>query len=321
MSDLGEFQLIERFFKRPARRQPLGVGDDCALLQPRPGHHLAISTDMLVEGRHFFADVAPRALGHKALAVNLSDLAACGARPVAFQLALSLPKAEEGWLSELSQGMLGLADAWACELLGGDTTAGPLNLCITVLGEVPQGQALLRSGARPGDQVWVSGVLGDARMGLDGLTGHLALDDAASHAGRQALEWPQPRIALGLALRGVATAAMDLSDGLAGDLPHLLRASCVGADIRADWLPRSAHLARLPEADQWRCQISGGDDYELLFTAPPHAAPAIQAAGRDSGTPVTCIGTIRQEPGLTWWRQQDERLPDLGLSGYDHFAR
>ena len=210
---MGEFDLIARYFTRPVRRAALGVGDDCALLALAPGMQLAVSSDMLVEGRHFFADVAPEALGHKALAVNLSDLAACGARPLAFTLALALPHIDEAWLAGFSRGLLALADEHACELIGGDTTQGPLNICITVFGEVPAGQALLRSGARPGDDLYVSGTLGDARLALEALQGRITLPADLLAQARQRLERPTPRVALGQALRGVASSAMDVSDG------------------------------------------------------------------------------------------------------------
>ena len=223
---MGEFDLIARYFTRPVRRAVLGVGDDCALLQPRAGIQLAISSDMLVEGRHFFAGTDAYRLGHKALAVNLSDLAACGAQPVAFTLALALPRVDEPWLQAFSSGLLALADAHGCELIGGDTTQGPLNICITVFGEVPAGQALLRSGARAGDDLYVSGHLGDARLALECLLGHLALPPALLAPAQQRLEAPTPRVALGQALRGIASAALDVSDGLLGDLGHLLRVRC-----------------------------------------------------------------------------------------------
>ena len=232
---MNEFDLIARYFTRPARRAALGVGDDCALLQPAPGMQLAISSDMLVEGRHFFADVDPAALGHKALAVNLSDLAACGATPLAFTLALALPRVDEVWLQGFSQGLFALADAHGCELVGGDTTQGPLNICITVFGEVPvvnsKSQALLRSGAGAGDDVYVSGTLGDARLALDALRGRLTLPAELLAQARLRLERPTPRVALGQALRGVASAALDLSDGLLGDLRHILKASGVVATL------------------------------------------------------------------------------------------
>jgi thiamine-monophosphate kinase len=199
---IGEFDLIQRWFMRPAKRSPLGVGDDCALLQPAPGMQLAVSTDTLVEGRHFLSTVAPERLGHKALAVNLSDLAACGATPLAFTLALTMPRIDEAFLDGFARGLFALADAQGIEVVGGDTTAGPLNICIAVFGEVPAGQALLRSGARVGDELWVSGSLGDARLALEVFRGTVTLDGAAFEAVRARMELPTPRVALGIALRG-----------------------------------------------------------------------------------------------------------------------
>src|SRR5688572_25764437 len=203
---MGEFDLIARYFTRPAQRSPLGVGDDCALLAPAPGMQLAVSCDMLVEGRHFLATVDPARLAHKALAVNLSDLAACGAKPLAFTLALSLPGVDEAWLAGFSRGLFALADAHGCELVGGDTTRGPLNICITVFGEVPAGAALLRSGAGVGDDIWVSGTLGDARLALEMFRGTLALPADVFAQARMRMEQPTPRVALGQALRGIASA-------------------------------------------------------------------------------------------------------------------
>ena len=201
---MGEFELIERFFQRPARRAVLGVGDDCALIQPTAGQQLAISSDMLVEGRHFLSTVDPVRLGHKALAVNLSDLAACGATPVAFTLALALPRADHGWLEGFSRGLYRLADTHGCELIGGDTTQGPLTIAITVFGEVPPDQALLRHAAEVGDDIWVSGTLGDARLALEVFRGHQSLPGEAFERCRLRMELPTPRVALGLALRGIA---------------------------------------------------------------------------------------------------------------------
>ncbi|MGV8804975.1 MAG: thiamine-phosphate kinase [Polaromonas sp.] len=328
---MGEFDLIARYFTRPATRAALGVGDDCALLRPTPGTQLAVSSDMLVEGRHFFTDVDPAALGHKALAVNLSDLAACGATPVAFTLALALPRANEAWLAPFSRGLLALADAHGCELVGGDTTQGPLNICITVFGEVPvvngKSQALLRSGARAGDDIYVSGTLGDARLALDALRGVLALPADVLAQARQRLERPTPRVALGQALRGVATAALDLSDGLTGDLHHILKASGVGAtldtSVAIGLIAASAHPAcatgLFSLEQRLQCVLSGGDDYELAFTAPASARAAVQAAARQADTPVTRIGRIDAEPGL---RLIDADGQSLGgqFASFDHFS-
>lgn len=324
---MGEFDLIERFFKRPARRAALGVGDDCALLQPAPGTQLAISCDMLVEGRHFLHTVDPFKLGHKALAVNLSDLAACGAKPLAFTLALALPRADEAWLEPFSRGLLALADAHGCELIGGDTTQGPLNICVTVFGEVPQGQALLRSGAKAGDDIYVSGTLGDARLALEVFRGTLSLPAELFEAARARLEQPTPRVALGLALRGVASAAIDVSDGLLGDLGHVLQASGVGAHIDTaaaiHLMASSAHAAwastRIDLEQQLNCVLAGGDDYELAFTAPAAARAAVQAAAQQAQTPITRIGQIEAAPGLRLLDARGQPL-ERRYASFDHFA-
>ncbi|MDF1481081.1 thiamine-phosphate kinase [Extensimonas sp. H3M7-6] len=344
---MGEFELIARYFTRPvpapapgpAGRVVLGVGDDCALLAPAPGMQLAISSDMLVEGRHFFADVAPERLGHKALAVNLSDLAACGARPLAFTLALALPEADEDWLAGFARGLFALADAHGCALVGGDTTQGPRNLSITVLGEVPAGQALLRSGARPGDDVYVSGTLGDAALALAALQGrlpaHWRLPPTVLAAARARLEQPTPRVALGLALRGVASSAIDVSDGLLGDLGHILQASGVGAciDCSVTTLLIAAY-AELSSASGLfdsefdpatdgeflrRCTLAGGDDYELLFTTAPARRAAVAAAALSSATPVTRIGRIEAQPGLRLVDGKGRPVP-ARYASFDHFA-
>ena len=334
MPTVGEFDLIERYFKRPARRAVLGVGDDCALLQPAPGTQLAISSDMLVAGRHFFPDVNPRHLGHKALAVNLSDLAACGAKPLAFTLALALPEADEAWLAPFSEGLLALADAHDCELVGGDTTQGPLNICITVFGEVPvvngQSQALLRSGAQPGDDLYVSGTLGDARLALEVLQGQLTVPDTVLAAARLRLECPTPRVALGQALRGVATAALDVSDGLLGDLGHILKPSRVGATVdvdlatalmatRANDIKTSAHFgAPIEPAQRRHWALAGGDDYELLFTAPAARRDAVAAAALASHTLVNRIGHIDAEPGMRLRDAQGRPVANT-FASFDHF--
>jgi thiamine-monophosphate kinase len=343
---MGEFDLIKRFFTRPTPRAVLGVGDDCALLQAAPGMQQAVSTDMLVSGRHFFPDVDPRALGHKSLAVNLSDLAACGASPVAFTLALALPHADAAWLEPFSQGLLALADLHGCELIGGDTTQGPLNICITVFGEVPPGQALLRSGALVGDDVYVSGTLGDASLALAQLLRERedkTVPEAPAGAAlpqlcaadlaqaRQRLEWPTPRVALGLALRGIATAAADISDGLLGDLGHILERSGVGATLdttAAIGLLGAQHYSAQTRA--WLASealrpsvlqhvLSGGDDYELVFTAPVTRRAAVQTAASTSQTPVTRIGQIDAQPGLRLLDAQGQAL-DHRLRSFDHFA-
>lgn len=322
---LGEFDLIRRFFQRPVQRSPLGVGDDCALLAPRAGMQLAISSDMLVQGRHFLPNVHPRLLGHKALAVNLSDLAACGAQPLAFTLALALPRADAAWCEAFSAGLLALADAHHCELVGGDTTQGPLNICITVIGEVPSGQAILRSGAQVGDDLWVSGTLGDARLALDALQRQHMLPAPVLAQARQRLEAPTPRVALGQALRGIATSAIDISDGLLGDLGHILQANGVGASVDVGTTRQLLHAGHHPLMSAMAisrldaCTLAGGDDYELCFTAPPEQRAAVEAAARATDTPVTCIGSIEAQHGLRVLgpdgRPLTQRWP-----GFDHFA-
>lgn len=327
---MGEFDLIARYFTRPpvpGSAVAVGVGDDCAVLQPAPGMQLAVSSDMLVQGRHFFADVDPRSLGHKALAVNLSDLAACGAEPLGFTLALALPEANPAWLEPFAHGLLALADAHGCQLVGGDTTAGPLNICITVFGQVPRGQALLRSGAQVGDDIWVSGTLGDACLALQALQGQVTLPPELLERARQRLEWPTPRVALGQALRGVASAALDVSDGLLGDLGHVLKSSRVGAEIDVHITTDLLASGALQESAKgifdaetmMPCALAGGDDYELVFTAPAARRAAVQAASSASGTQVTRIGRITPAPGLRLLDRTGQPLPGR-FASFDHFA-
>ncbi|MBL8383594.1 MAG: thiamine-phosphate kinase, partial [Burkholderiales bacterium] len=272
-----EFELIERHFTRTARRARLGVGDDCALFAGPAGHETVVTTDLLASGTHFLADTDPRRLGHKALAVNLSDLAAMGATPRYFLLALALPEARTEWIEPFAAGMFALAERHGVELIGGDTTRGALTICITAIGEVPDGQAIRRDGAASGDDVWVSGTLGDAALGLLALRGEAMLDGAerAFCVGR--LESPEPRVDLGLALRGVATSMVDLSDGLAGDLAHIARRSGLSARLNADALPFSFAVLGQGRERRLRCALAGGDDYELCFTAPVDARDLVIA--------------------------------------------
>jgi len=319
---LSEFDLIAQYFTRPvrhARRVALGVGDDCALLSPSPGMHLAISSDMLVEGRHFFSDADPLTLGHKCLAVNLSDLAAMGAQPVGFTLALALPKAEPAWLEPFSKGMLALADQHHCELIGGDTTKGPLNICITVFGDVPAGQALRRDGAQAGDDIWISGTLGDARLALAACRQELALDATQCEPASTRLHAPTPRVALGIALRGIANAAIDISDGLIGDLAHILKRSQVGATLAVDALPVGPVLMQQALELRRHFALAGGDDYELCFTAPVARRGEVLACAQRAGTEVTRVGSIDAEPGLRLIDRTAAPL-DLRLNSFDHFA-
>lgn len=320
---MGEFDLIARYFSRPAKHAVLGVGDDCALWQPQAGMQLAISSDMLVEGRHFLSTVVPQRLGHKALAVNLSDLAACGARPLAFTLALSMPRVDEAWLQGFSHGLFALAQAHGCELVGGDTTQGPLNVCITVFGEVPPGDALLRSAAQVGDDIYVSGQVGDARLALEVFRGHAQLAPDLFEAARKRLEQPTPRVALGMALRGIANACIDISDGLIGDLGHVLSASGVGAVINTDWVSDSAAISdavhSLPLHKRLDMALAGGDDHELLFTAAPDQAQAVQEAANESGVSVTCIGHVRAGKQLQVLDAHGVAMSRRFVS-FDHFS-
>jgi thiamine-monophosphate kinase len=320
---MGEFELINSYFKRPTRHAVLGGGDDCALLAPGAGHQWAISTDMLVEGRHFLSTVDPRLLGHKALAVNLSDLAACGAQPVAFTLALSLPRADKHWVERFSNGLYEEAEAHGCELIGGDTTRGPLNICITVFGQVPVGQALLRQAAEPGDDIYISGQVGDARMALEVFRGQLELSGEAFARCRARMEQPTPRVALGMALRPLAHAAIDVSDGLLGDLGHILARSGCGAQIETRWLEgsdaTSPDLLSLSWNRRLDMALAGGDDYELLFTAPRAMRERIHAAGHDCDVPVTRIGEITEQPGMRVLDPQGQPLLRR-FASFDHFA-
>ncbi len=306
---MGEFDLIAKYFDR---RPEQGIGDDCAIFTPTAGTQLCISSDMLVEGRHFFADVNPEALGHKALAVNLSDLAACGATPRAFTLALALPEVNEAWLEGFSRGLFALADLHGCTLIGGDTTKGPLNICITVFGEVPHGEAMLRSGAKVGDDIYVSGTdvdhVGQARLALEIMRGNIKADAETLASVRHRLERPTPRVKLGVALRSIATSCIDVSDGLLGDLGHILKASNVGASVQTAWIKGSLDFA-----------LAGGDDYELLFTAPQDKRDALQAIASKTSTKVTYIGQVSRELGL---RVLDEAGLPIGksFSSFDHFS-
>ena len=321
---MGEFDLIARYFTRAPRHAVLGVGDDCALLQPQPGMQWAISSDMLVDGRHFLSTTSPARLGHKALAVNLSDLAACGAKPVGFTLALALPQMDEAWLQGFSQGLWALADEHGCELVGGDTTQGPLNICITVFGEVPPGDAMLRQHALAGDDIYVSGTVGDARLALEVFRGTWRLEAEHFETARMRMEQPTPRVSLGQALRGVANAAIDISDGLVGDLGHILKRSKVGAVLTTDWVADSAAISSamqtLPLSRRLDYALAGGDDYELLFTAAPDQADAVQEAANDCGVPVTCIGRIMPTPGLQVMDAQGVAM-SRRFASFDHFAR
>ena len=316
---MSEFALIRTFFADigPGRADvALGVGDDCALLTIPPGHELAVSLDTLVVGIHFFPDCDPAAIGHKALAVGLSDLAAMGAEPAWSTLALTLPTGDADWLRTFSAGFAALSHRHGIRLVGGDTTRGPLSVTVQVHGLVPVGAAVRRSGARPGDLIGVSGTLGDAGLALRGLLAGNEVEPAL----RQRLECPTPRVDLGLRLRGLATAMLDLTDGLAGDLGHILTASGVGAELELARLPLSAPVAEVIEQTaDWSLPLSAGDDYELCFCVPPERFDALRSLAAGLHCPVQAVGRIRAEPGLIC------RLPDGGIltingAGYDHFV-
>lgn len=315
----GEFELIARHFVTPVAHTDLGVGDDAALMRVRPGMQLLVSSDMLVEGTHFLPEVDPFLLGWKTAAVNISDLAAMGAEPRWITLALSLPRADEAWVAALAKGFHACCHDYAVDWVGGDTTRGPLNLCATILGEVPQGEAIRRDGASPGDDIWVSGEPGLAALGLAALLEGLDLG-ADRERCLMRLHKPTPRVALGCALRGVASAMLDVSDGVLGDLRHILERSKVGAVLEESALP----LQFLVQACQnpqraLKAFLSGGDDYELLFTAPTERAAQVRALARQVGVTVTPIGQIQAEPGVCL-HQADGSQRVLEAGGYDHFA-
>jgi len=316
-----EFDLIGRYFTRAAPADVLGVGDDCAMFPVPAGRHVATSVDLLLEGRHFFSDVDPRALGHKSLAVNLSDLAAMGASPLGCVLGIGLPQADEAWVDAFSQGFLALCDTHACPLIGGDTTRSNQGVVIsvTVFGSVDPNLALRRDGARPDDDIWVSGTLGAADVAYRLLAGALAPDPVRLAATRAALEWPTPRLALGRALAGMAHAALDVSDGLLQDLGHILKASGVGAVLDYAALPVDPALTGLSPEDVAHAVLAGGDVYELCFTAGRQRRAAVQQAAREAGVPVSRIGAVQREPGLVVLDDSGTPMP-LRTRGFDHFG-
>ena len=319
---LSEFDIIRRYFTRPVKRALLGVGDDCALIAAEAGTVFAVSTDMLVEGRHFHAGADADKLGHKALAVNLSDLAAMGAAPRYATLALALPEADEAWLAQFSRGLLRLADAFGVELIGGDTTRGPRNISITVIGTVPQELALRRDGARVGDELWLSGASGDAALALAHLDGRIRLADAALAHCLARLHTPVPCVALGLALRGIATSAIDVSDGLVADVGHIAECSGVAIELRYAALPRSRALQACADARlAAECLLAGGDDYELAFTARPDARQRVESLAAELGLALTCIGSVGAgEPGLVSVYDASGALMQIARKGFDHFG-
>jgi thiamine-monophosphate kinase len=323
-SNLGEFELISRFFVRDTRPKSnviLGIGDDAALLDVPKGSDLVSAVDTIVAGRHFLEGADPRSIGHRALAVNLSDIAAMGATPLWATLALTLPSIDLEWLEEFAAGFMDLADLHGVTLVGGDTTRGPLTISVQILGSVPHGAALRRSGGQAGDWLAVSGTLGDAAAGLSFLKSpqRVVRHDVEELIRR--FDYPTPRVQLGLSARGLATAAMDLSDGLVGDLPKLALASGLAAHVRVERLPLSLAL-RTAESSQPRAldlALGGGDDYELLFAVPAQRFAELKAAADRLNLTLSAIGELRSGAGVTWSLNGEEFLPSV--SGYDHFGR
>ena len=316
----GEFDLIEKYFSRPAPSAVLGVGDDCSLVQPSPGMELAITTDTLLAGRHFLPTDGPGTVGHKALAVNLSDLAAMGAKPRWVLLAIGLPEADEKFLRGFSGGFFGLAQKFGVELIGGDTTrSGLLTLTVTAIGELPPGAALRRDGAQSGDDIWVSGTLGDAAAALAHHQGLLKLSTEEAVACFPRLFVPAPRVELGLALRGIAHACIDVSDGFVADLGHILQRSAKGAEVEFESLPLSTALqSHEHEVAARECVLAGGDDYELVFTASPDRHAEIDAIATSLQLRLTRVGRITEGSRLSLTLQGSPL--NLKRAGFDHFA-
>ena len=318
---ISEFDIIRKYFTRPAPSAVLGVGDDCALLRPRHGMLLAVTTDMLLAGRHFFPDADPQKLGHKALAANLSDLAAMGADPRWATLAIALPEADEKWIAAFAEGFFRLAARFDTELIGGDTTKGPLTICITAIGEVPPDLALRRDAALAGDEVWLSGATGEAALAIAHLQGRVKIEGAAREACLARLHAPESRVELGGRLRGLARSAIDVSDGLLADLGHILEASGVGAELAWERVPRAAAIAAC--ADQalaQECVLAGGDDYELIFTAPAFKRVEIEAMGRELDIALSRIGIIVPGKPQAVLRDAAGRPVSVSRTGFDHFA-
>jgi len=336
-SPLGEFDLIQRFFKagadamRPneANVIALGIGDDCALVKIAAGKEIVITSDMLVEGRHFFMNADPELLGRKALAVNLSDLAAMGAKPIGFTLAIALPTVDIVWLEAFSKGLFAVANQYSCPLIGGDTTAGPLTISITAFGSIPSGKAIRRSGAKVGNDIWTSGTIGDARLALAALRHEITLPESDLKQIEHRMHNPTPRVELGMKIRELASAALDISDGLLGDLHHILKQSQVSAEVFLDQIPKSETLQKQSEDIQNQFAASGGDDYEICFTAPIEKRGVIDEISRVLNLPLTRIGSITEKVGavekLYLFNKNgdllDETKSAVLLKSFDHFAK
>jgi thiamine-monophosphate kinase len=336
-SPLGEFDLIQRFFKAGADAMhsngekviALGIGDDCALLKPATGEEIAITSDMLVEGRHFLINANAELLGRKALAVNLSDLAAMGAKPIGFTLAIALPTVDIVWLEAFSKGLFAVANQYSCPLIGGDTTAGPLTISITAFGSIPSGKAIRRSGAKVGNDIWASGTIGDARLALAALRHEITLPESDLKQIEHRMHNPTPRVELGMKIRELASAALDISDGLLGDLHHILKQSQVSAEVFLDQIPKSETLQKQSEDIQNQFAASGGDDYEICFTAPIEKRGVIDEISRVLNLPLTRIGSITEKVGavekLYLLNKNggllDEPKSAALLKSFDHFAK
>jgi len=321
---VSEFNLIQQYFTRPICHTNLGVGDDAALISLTQGMELAISADMLVAGTHFFHDADAYKLGWKSLAVNVSDMAAMGATPKWTTLAIALPEVNEVWLAEFSRGFFACSEAFNVDLIGGDTTRGPLIISVQIMGEVPTGKALKRSGAKVGDEIWVSGTLGDAALALAHLQGQLMLDGSEFERCAKSLHTPQPRVALGLALRGIANSCIDVSDGLLADLGHILEHSKVGATLQLSDIPRTKFVGAACDRESvnetvTNMALSGGDDYELCFTAPAEKHSELMQLSKKLALPLSCIGRITDHTGLIVLGIEGEIL-DIKKTGYDHFG-
>jgi len=314
-----EFNLIAKYFTRATPSADLGVGDDAALLRVSEGFQLAISVDMLVAGTHFFQDAAPYDIGWKSLAVNISDMAAMGASPKWATLAIALPEINEPWLAEFSRGLFACADKFKVELIGGDTTRGPLNISVQIMGEVPTGKALRRDGAKPGDDIWVSGNLGSAALGLAHLQNKITLDSEVAEHCLQALHTPMPQTELGLMLRNKANSCIDVSDGLLADLGHILKASNLGATVALDHINCHDFLrSRLDDVIIQQCILAGGDDYELVFTTPESLRSAIQELARQLNLPLSLIGKTTEKLGIAVTYKQQPLA--ISKKGFDHFG-
>ena len=317
----GEFDLIHQYFtQRQTNRRDVikSIGDDCALVKPINDQLLAVSTDTLVSGVHFFADIPPHALGFKALAVNLSDLAAMGARPSWVSLALTMPDIDEAWVSEFSDGFFKAADYYGIELIGGDMSKGPLSITLTVQGQVSQEQQMLRNGARFGDWICVTGSLGDSALALEQLYGRIELSNDDKEAVLNKHYYPSPRLLAGQALRNIASAAIDISDGLASDLAHIAKQSGCKAVIDVDALPLSDVLRKNTSPEQsLALALSGGEDYELCFTVSPQALGSIENALKNTNTPFACIGQMQSGEGISF--QRDNHALDINFKGFEHF--